>query len=57
MKVWVLWEQLVDERIMWGVFSSRESMEKAISELYKKYGTDVGNVWWEEYELDELIVY
>jgi len=54
MKVWVLWEDYLDDRIMWGVFSSRESMEKAINELYKKYGTDVGNVWWEEYELDKL---
>ena len=54
MKVWVLWEQLVDERIMWGVFSSRESMEKAVSRLYQKYGTEVGNIWWEEIEVDKL---
>jgi len=54
MKVWVLWEDYLEDRIMWGVFSNREKLEKAISELNKKYGTEIGSLWWEEYELDKL---
>ena len=54
MKVWVLWEQLVDDRIMWGVFSSREKLEEAINKLYEKYKTEVGSLWWEEIEVDKL---
>ena len=54
MKVWVLWEDYLEDRIMWGVFSSREKLEEAINKLYEKYKTEVGSLWWEEYELDKL---
>ena len=55
MKVWLLWEDYLEDRLLWGVFSSREKLEEAISKLHEKYGTDLGNIWWEEVELDELI--
>jgi len=57
MKVWILYEDYLDDRIVWGVFSSREKLEEAIGKLYEKYKTDVGFLWWEETELDELIAY
>jgi len=55
MKVYALWEDYLEDRLFWGVFSSRESLERAVSRLYQKYGTEVGNIWWEEIEVDRLI--
>jgi hypothetical protein len=54
MNVWLLWEDYLGENILIGVFSSKEQVDRAIEKWFKKYGTDVGNIWWEEIEVDKL---
>jgi hypothetical protein len=54
MKVWLVWEDYLDDRILIGVFSSREKVDEVVRKLNEKYKEDVGNVWWEEWEVDEV---
>jgi hypothetical protein len=55
-RIYLLWEDYLEDRLLWGVFSSREKLEEAINKLYGRYRTEVGNIWWEEAEMDELML-
>jgi hypothetical protein len=54
MKVWLVWEDYLDERTLFGVFSNQEKADEAIKQLYEKYKEDLGDVWVEEWEVDEV---
>ena len=53
MKVYLIRENFRGEEQIIGIAKTREAVDKVISSHYDKYKTDVGQVWWEEWEMVE----
>ena len=56
-KVWVILEKYGDSNVLLGITTDEENRDKIIENHFKKYGTDVGNVWYEQIELNKLEEY
>jgi len=51
-KVFLLWEDYLEDRILWGVFDSKKKLEEAVEVWKRMYGIEIENLWYEECELN-----
>jgi hypothetical protein len=51
-KVFLLWEDYLEDRILWSVFDSKKKLEEAVEVWKRMHGIETENLWYEECELN-----